>query len=69
MISKNFRYERVRTVCGLIEVIRMTQLFDYDEMYLPLVLAIKQYISDEDEQNKLIEVLTMDMPVDEVYEK
>ena len=38
-------------------------------MYLPLVLAIKQYISDEDEQNKLIEVLTMDMPVDEVYEK
>ena len=69
MISKNFRYERVWTVCGLIEVIRMTQLFDYDEMYLPLVLAIKQYVSDEDEQNKLIEVLTMDMPVDEVYEK
>ena len=69
MISKNFRYERIRTVCGLIEVIRMNQLFDYDEMYLPLVLAIKQYISDEDEQNKLIEVLTMDMPVDEVYEK
>ena len=47
----------------------MNILFDDEEMYLPLILAIKQYISDEDEQNKLIEVLTMDMPVDEVYEK
>ena len=47
----------------------MNKLFDNEEMYLPLILAIKQYISDEDEQNKLIEVLTMDMPVDEVYEK
>ena len=38
-------------------------------MYLPLILAIKQYVSDEDERNKLIKVLTMDMPADEIYEK
>lgn len=38
-------------------------------MYLPLILAINQYISDEKEKTKLIEVLTMGMPADEIYEK
>ena len=53
----------------MIEEIRKRQLFDEENMYLPLILAIKQYVSDEDEQTKLIEVLTMDMPADEIYEK
>ena len=69
MLNKKFRYDGVRTVCDLIEEIRMKNLFDDEEMYLPLILAIKQYVSNENEQNKLIEVLTMDMQADEIYEK
>lgn len=34
----------------MIEEIRKRQLFDEENMYLPLILAIKQYVSDEDEQ-------------------
>ena len=45
------------------------KLFDDEEMYLSLILAIDQYISDEKEKRKLIEVLTMDMQADEIYEK
>ena len=38
-------------------------------MYLPLILAINQYVADESERKKLIEVLTMGMSADEIYEK
>ena len=54
MAMKKLRPQRVRDVCDLIEQIKRKQLFDDNEMYLPLILAIKQYISDEEEQNKLI---------------
>ena len=69
MTSKKFRLTKIRDVCQLIEKIKNKELFKDDEYYLPLILAIKQYVSDETEQNKLIEVLTMDMPADEIYEK
>ena len=38
-------------------------------MFLPLILAIKQYVSNEKEQENLIKVLTMDMSADKIYEK
>ena len=69
MVRKKLRLQKVRDVCDLIEEIKKNELFDDDRMYLPLILAIKQYVTDEQEQNKLIEVLTMDMPADEIYEK
>ncbi|WP_458406273.1 hypothetical protein [Methanobrevibacter sp.] len=69
MVHKKSRQEKVKDVCSLIEEIKNKKLFDNNEMYLPLILAIKQYVSDEKEKNKLIEVLTMDMPADEIYEK
>lgn len=69
MVHRKLRQEKVRDICNMIEEIRKRQLFDEENMYLPLILAIKQYVSDEDEQTKLIEVLTMDMPADEIYEK
>ena len=53
----------------MINEIRKKRLFDRDEMYLPLILAINQYVSDEEERKKLIRVITMDMPADEIYEK
>ena len=69
MVKNNFRSDKVRDVCILIEEIKTKKLFADEEMYLPLILAINQYISDEKERKKLIEVLTMDMPADEIYEK
>ncbi|MBQ2636142.1 MAG: hypothetical protein IJG09_05520 [Methanobrevibacter sp.] len=69
MVHKNLRLLKIRDVCTLIKEIREKRLFDSDEMYLPLILAINQYVSDEDERNKLIKVITMDMPADEIYEK
>ena len=46
MLHSNARPKKVREICNLIEMIKMKKLFDYEELYLPLVLAIKQYISD-----------------------
>ncbi len=69
MVHKNLRYQKVNDVCGVIKEIRKRKLFDDEKLYLPLILAIKHYIFDENEQKKLIEVLTMDMPADEIYEK
>lgn len=69
MVHKNLRKLKIMDVCNLIEDIKKNKLFDDDEMYLPLILAINQYVSNDDEKNKLIEVLTMDMPADEIYEK
>ena len=69
MVRKKLRHQKVRDICGLIEEIKKKELFDDKRMFLPLILAIKQYISDVDEQEKLIGVLTMDMPADEIYEK
>ena len=53
----------------MIEEIKTKKLFDNDEMFLPLILAIKQYVSNEKEQENLIKVLTMDMSADKIYEK
>ena len=69
MVNKRLRPCKVRDVCGLIEDIKNQKLFDNEQMYLPLILAIKHYISDKNEMNGLMEVLTMDMPADEIYEK
>ena len=69
MVPKKSRQGRIKEVCALIEDIKRYGMFNDDEMYLPLILAIKQYVSDEKERNQLIEVLTMDMPADEIYEK
>ena len=69
MLHSNVRSEKLREVCNLIEEIKIKKLFDNEELYLPLVLAIEHYICDENERKKLIEVLTMDMPADEIYEK
>ncbi len=69
MVHRNLRSQKVEDVCYLIEEIKKKQLFDDEKLYLPLILAIKQYILNLDEQNKLIGVLTMDMPADEIYEK
>lgn len=69
MVPKKSRQGRIKEVCALIEDVKRYDLFSDDEMYLPLILAIKQYVSDEKERNQLIEVLTMDMPADEIYEK
>ena len=66
---KNSRQEKIRDVCTLIEEIKTKKLFNDNEFYLPLILAINQYVSDENERNKLIEVLTMSMSADEIYEK
>ena len=69
MVPKKYRIEKIRQICELIEDIKTKKLFDNDQLYLPLILAIKQYIADEKEKEKLIRVLTMDMPADEIYEK
>ena len=69
MVNSKLRENKIKEVCKLIEEIKIKKLFDNDEMYLPLILAIKQYVSDKKEQEKLIEVLTMEMPADEIYEK
>ena len=69
MLNSKERPRKVREICKLVEDIKMSELFDNEDLYLPLILAIKQYISDEKERDKLIEVLTMDMPADEIYEK
>ena len=53
----------------MIEEIKDNRLFDDEKYYLPLISAIHQYVNDEIERNKLIEVLTMNMPADEIYEK
>ena len=47
MVPKKSRQERIKEVCALIEDIKRYDLFNDDEMYLPLILAIKQYVSDE----------------------
>lgn len=69
MVAKNDRTRIIKDVCLLIEEIKKHGLYDDSKMYFPLVLAINQYVSDENEREKLIEVLTMDEPVDEIYEK
>ena len=69
MVNSKLRENKIKEVCKLIEEIKIKKLFDDNEMYLPLILAIKQYVSDKKEQEKLIEVLTMEMPADEIYEK
>ena len=69
MVQKKLRLSKIKDVCDLINEIRKKRLFDRDEMYLPLILAINQYVSDEEERKKLIRVITMDMPADEIYEK
>lgn len=69
MTNKNFRLNKIRDVCNLIEEIKDNRLFDDEKYYLPLISAIHQYVNDEIERNKLIEVLTMNMPADEIYEK
>lgn len=69
MVHKKSRIAKIMDVCDLIEEIKKKNLFNNDEMYLPLILAINQYVSDENERNELIKVLTMDMPADEIYEK
>ncbi len=69
MVSFKFRLQKIKEVCTLIEEIKTKKLFDNDEMFLPLILAIKQYVSNEKEQENLIKVLTMDMSADKIYEK
>lgn len=69
MVQKKLRLSKIRDVCDLIKEIKEKRLFDNDEMYLPLILAINQYVSDEDERKELIKVITMDMPADEIYER
>ena len=69
MVVKKNRPIKVREICVLINEIKAKHLFDVEEIYLPLILAIKQYIGDKAEKNKLIEVLTMSMSSDEIYEK
>lgn len=49
MVPKKSRQGRIKEVCTLIEDIKRYDLFNDDEMYLPLILAIKQYVSDEKE--------------------
>ena len=69
MSNKKFRLDKIRDVCDLIEEIKNKNLFNDNGYYFPLIFAINQYVSDETERTKLIEVLTMDMPRDEIYEK
>ena len=69
MVNEKSRYQKVKEVCSLIEDLKNYKLFDDEEMYLPLILAINQYVADESERKKLIEVLTMGMSADEIYEK
>lgn len=68
-VNEKSRYQKVKEVCSLIEDIKNNKLFDDEKMYLPLILAINQYVAYESERKKLIEVLTMGMSADEIYEK
>ncbi len=69
MVKSEFRLARVREVCSLIEKIKKNDLFDDENLFMPLILAIEQYVSDEGEKRRLMDVITMDVPVDAVYEK
>lgn len=69
MVKSEFRLAKIREVCSLIEKIKKNDLFDDEKMFLPLILAIDQYVSDEGEKRKLMDVITMDVSADEVYEK
>lgn len=69
MVKSKFRLAKVREVSALTEKIKENSLFDDEKMFLPLILAIEQYVSDEEEKRKLMDVITMGVPVDEVYEK
>ena len=69
MVKSKFRLAKVREVCSLIEKIKKNDLFDDEKLFMPLILAIEQYVSDEGEKRKLMDVITMDVPVDAVYEK